>query len=160
VLLQSNFRGVLTIDGKRVGEMLGQFDFSQELQGKSSDHAHHGSIMIVIATDAPLSSRNLERVAKRAMLGLARTGSYISNGSGDFIIAFSTRNLIKMDAPSPTFQITELQNDAMDPVFLATVEAVEEAVYNSLIAAKTVKGYQGNVREAIPVDRLREIFKK
>jgi D-aminopeptidase len=116
--------------------------------------------MIVIATDAPVSSRNLERMAKRAMLGLARTGSYISNGSGDFIIAFSTKNLIMMDSPSPTFQITELQNDRMDPLFLATVEAVEEAVYNSLVAAKTVKGYQGNVREAIPIDRLKEILKK
>jgi D-aminopeptidase len=154
VLVQSNFGGVLTIDGIRVGEILKQFDFSKELQSSQG-----GSCMIVIATDAPVSSRNLQRIAKRATLGLARTGSYMSNGSGDFIIAFSTKNLIPADSSS-LLQIQELPNDQMDPLFLATVEAVEEAVYNSLVAAKTVKGYQGNIREAIPVDRLKGVFQK
>jgi D-aminopeptidase len=154
VLVQSNFGGVLTIDGIRVGEILKQFDFSKELQLSQG-----GSCMIVIATDAPVSSRNLQRIAKRATLGLARTGSYMSNGSGDFIIAFSTKNLIPADSSS-LLQIQELPNDQMDPLFLATVEAVEEAVYNSLVAAKTVKGYQGNIREAIPVDRLKGVFQK
>jgi D-aminopeptidase len=153
VLLQSNFGGVLTINGIGVGEILKQFDFSNELQSSRG-----GSCMIVIATDAPVSSRNLQRMAKRAALGLARTGSYMSNGSGDFIIAFSTKNLIPADT-SALLQIQELPNDQMDPLFLASVEAVEEAVYNSLVAAKTVKGYQGNIREAIPVDRLKQIFK-
>jgi D-aminopeptidase len=156
VLLQSNFGGVLTIDGIHVGEILKQFDFNKEVQ---SENSHDGSCMIVIATDAPVSSRNLQRMAKRAALGLARTGSYMSNGSGDFIIAFSTKNLIPADSSS-LLQIQELPNDKMDPLFLATVEAVEEAVYNSLVAAKTVKGYKGNIREAIPIDRLKEIFQQ
>jgi len=158
VLVQSNFPGVLTIDGRRVGEILGQFDFSQEVRQSSETGTRDGSIMIVIASGSPLSSRNLERIAKRAMLGLARTGSYISNGSGDFIIVFSTKNLISMDSTLPVMQVTELQNDKMDPLFLATVEAVEEAIYNSLVAAKTVRGHEGHVRESIPIDRLREIF--
>ncbi len=157
VLLQSNFGGLLTIDGIHVGESLKQFDFNKEIEAQNS---HDGSCMIVIATDAPVSSRNLQRMAKRAALGLARTGSYMSNGSGDFIIAFSTKNLIPMDDSAPPLKIEDLQNDKMDPLFLATVEAVEEAVFNSLVAAKTVTGYQGNVRQAIPIDRLKEIFQK
>lgn len=157
VLVQSNFGGVLMIDGIRIGELLGKFDFSSEL--KPSDDSRNGSCMIVIATDAPVSSRNLQRIAKRAPLGLARTGSYMSNGSGDFVIAFSTQNKITANSPS-VLKTEELQNDAMDPLFLATVEAVEEAVYNSLVAAKTVRGIQGNTREAIPIDRLKEIFQK
>jgi D-aminopeptidase len=131
-----------------------QFDFNKEVEQQNS---HNGSYMIVIATDAPVSSRNLLWMEKRAALGLARTSSYMSNGSGDFIIAFSTKNLIPVDSTS-LLQIQELPNDQMDPLFLPTVEAVEEAVYNSLVAAKTVKGYQGNVREAIPIDRLKEFF--
>jgi D-aminopeptidase len=158
VLVQSNFGGVLMIDGVRVGELLGKFDFSNDVGKQSADNSREGSCMIVIATDAPVSSRNLQRIAKRALLGLARTGSYMSNGSGDFVIAFSTKN--KITANSSVLKTEELQNDAMDPLFLATVEAVEEAVYNSLVAAKTVQGIQGNTREAIPVDRLKEIFQK
>ncbi|HSE43165.1 MAG TPA: P1 family peptidase [Acidobacteriota bacterium] len=153
VLVQSNFGGVLTIEGIRVGELLGKFDFSDELMNQPRD----GSCMIVIATDAPISSRNLERIAKRAVLGLARTGSYMSNGSGDFVIAFSTKNRI---TSSSVIQNEELPNDRMDPFFLATVEAVEEAVYNSLVAAKTVRGFEGNTIEAIPVDRLKLFFQE
>ena len=115
--------------------------------------------MIVLATDAPLSARNLERLAKRAVLGLARTGSYMSNGSGDFIIAFSTRNLEPYAPAAREREATLLENDSMSPLFLAAVEAVEEAVYNSLTRATTVTGFAKHTVEAIPVDRLQEILR-
>ncbi len=154
-LVQSNFGGILTIDGLRVGELLGPYDFKDSLPAASG---RDGSCMIVIATDAPLSSRNLGRIARRAVLGLARTGSYMANGSGDFVIAFSTKNLVDHAQSKPVRYVEELGNDFMSPLFLATVESVEEAVYNSLLKATTVKGYQGHTVEAIPIDRLREIF--
>ena len=160
VLVQSNFGGVLMIDGISIGELLGVFDFGNEVGKQVKENNRDGSCMIVIATDAPVSSRNLERIAKRAIMGLARTGSYMSNGSGDFIIAFSTQNLITAGSSPIELQTTELRNDDMDPLFLATVEAVEEAVYNSLVAAKTVRGFKGNTSEAIPIKRLKEIFQK
>jgi len=153
-LVQTNFGGILTIDGAPVGERLGRHDFREQVQGKPEA----GSCMIVLATNAPLSSRNLERLAKRAVLGLARTGSYLSNGSGDFVIAFSTKNLVPFTPKERTLTVEELSNDAMSPLFLASVEAVEEAVYNSLLKATTVTGHQGHTGEAIPVDRLREIL--
>jgi D-aminopeptidase len=112
--------------------------------------------MIVLATDAPLSARNLERLAKRAMLGLARTGSFVGNGSGDFVIAFSTRNLVPYDPKESLRRVEELENDAMDPLFLAAVESVEEAVYNSLTKATTVTGAGGRTVEAIPIETLKE----
>ncbi len=158
-LVQSNFGGVLAIDGVRVGEGLGRFSFRQHLTPEAESglaDAGDGSCMIVLATDAPLSPRNLERLAKRAVLGLARTGSFMSNGSGDFVIAFSTRNLTG-DAGGPR-QIMDLPNASMSPLFLATVEAVEEAVYNSLTAATTVRGRGGHVGQAIPIERLRELL--
>jgi D-aminopeptidase len=114
--------------------------------------------MIVLATDAPLSSRNLERLARRAVLGLARTGSYLSNGSGDFVIAFSTKNLVPYESKERTLAVEEVTNDAMSPLFLAAVEAVEEAVYNSLLKATTVTGHQGHTVEAIPVEQVRELL--
>ena len=153
-LVQSNFGGVLQIDGVRVGEALGRYSFQKG----------DGSCMIVLATDAPLSARNLERLSKRAMLGLARTGSYVGNGSGDFVIAFSTRNLVPyVPNPNPNpketlRRVEELENDAMDPLFLAAVESVEEAVYNSLTKATTVTGAGGHTVEAIPIDQLRELL--
>ncbi|MFP5284648.1 MAG: P1 family peptidase [Thermoanaerobaculia bacterium] len=150
-LVQSNFGGVLQIDGVRVGEALGRYSFK-----KDSD----GSCMIVLATDAPLSSRNLERLAKRAVLGLARTGSFLSNGSGDFVIAFSTRNRVPFEPRERTLAVEELHNDAMSPLFLAAVEAVEEAVYNSLLRATDVSGHAGSRGEAIPVERLRELLRR
>ena len=159
-LVQANFGGLLTIDGVRVGERLGRFSFREELA--PGPGGGDGSCMIVLATDAPLSSRNLERLAKRAMLGLARTGSFVGNGSGDFVIAFSTRNLARhAPAPRETLRrVEELENDAMDPLFLAAVESVEEAVYNSLTRATTVTGAGGRTVEAIPIDRLRELLGK
>ncbi len=158
-LVQTNFGGVLTIDGAQVGERLGRHDFSRIL-GDSQNKQGDGSCMIVIATNAPLSSRNLERLAKRAVLGLARSGSYMSNGSGDFVIAFSTRNLVPYDSKERTLTVEEVSNEAMSPLFLAAVEAVEEAIYNSLLKATTVKGHQGHTGEAIPVGRLRELLKE
>lgn len=156
-IVQSNFGGVLTIDGARVGEALGRYDFKTDVApGPSGD----GSCMVVIATDAPLSARNLERLAKRAVMGLARAGSYMSNGSGDFVIAFSTRNLEDHGPTKPLRQVEELQNDFVSPLFLAAVESVEEAVDNSLLKATTVTGYQGRTMEGIPIDRLKEILAK
>ncbi|MEA2599275.1 MAG: D-aminopeptidase [Acidobacteriota bacterium] len=154
-LVQSNFGGVLAIDGVPVGEKLGRYDFHDQL----AKDPGAGSCMIILATDAPLSSRNLERLARRAVLGLARTGSYMSNGSGDFVIAFSTRNLVPHEPTQRTLAVEELTNDAMSPLFLAAVESVEEAVYNSLLKATTVTGHQGHTGEAIPVERVRELLR-
>ncbi len=152
-LVQSNFGGILSIDGVRVGEKLGRYDFQEDLGGASA-----GSCMIVLATDAPLSSRNLERLARRAVLGLARTGSYMANGSGDFVIVFSTANLVPYDPKRPVRATEELENDAVSPLFLAAVESVEEAVYNSLTRATTVTGYRGAKVEALPIDRLKALL--
>ena len=155
-LVQSNFGGILTIDGVRIGERVGRFDFREELTARPAS-PESGSCMIVLATDAPVLARNLERLARRAPLGLARTGSYMANGSGDFVIAFSTRNVEEPTAAGAARRVEELPNDAMDPLFLATVESVEEAVYNSLTRATTVSG-NGKTLEAIPIDRLRELL--
>ncbi len=154
-LVQSNFGGILTIDGVPVGERLGRYAFQKELAKREA-----GSCMMVLATDAPLSSRNLERLAKRAVLGLARTGSFMSNGSGDFVIAFSTKNFVPYEPKQRTLAVEEVSNDAMSPLFLAAVEAVEEAVYNSLLKATTVTGHQGHTGEAIPVERVKEMLRE
>lgn len=143
-LVQSNYGGNLMIDGVRVGELL-----------KSTHDSGGGSCMIVIATDAPLSSRNLRRLAARGPLGLARTGSVMANGSGDFVIAFSTVNLIPHAPNDRVLRVDELSNEAMTPLFQAAVEAVEEAVYNSLTKATTTTGQNGRTVEAIPLDQLR-----
>ena len=150
-LVQSNFGGVLTIDGAPIGEDLGCLPFGlADADAPDGD----GSCMIIIATDAPVDSRNLERMARRAMLGLARTGSYVSNGSGDFVIAFSTENP-EPYAPEDRVRSTAIvENDHMSPLFLATVEAVEEAVYNSILRATTVTGRDGHAVEAIPLEEV------
>ncbi len=145
-----------------VGERLGRYDFRSVVEGEGGEEApgpdDAGSCMIVLATDAPVSPRNLERMAKRAMLGLARTGSYASNGSGDFVVAFSTHNRrTGAVAPRPD---SLLPNDQMSPLFLATVEATEEAVYNALTAATTVTGRDGHTQKALPLDRLRTILRE
>jgi D-aminopeptidase len=158
-LVQANYGGVLRIDGVRVGEKLGRYAYRDVLKAgaSGSDDGTHddGSCMIVLATDAPISPRNLERMAKRAVQGLARTGSFMSNGSGDFVIAFSTQNR-RSGRTSRTDTLRT--NAAMSPLFLATVEAVEEAVYNALTTATTVRGRDGHVTEALPIDRLRTIL--
>ena len=160
-LVQANYGGILRIDGVPVGERLGRYDFRSVVENTDStatDSDDEGSCMIVLATDAPVSPRNLERMAKRAMLGLARTGSYSSNGSGDFVIAFSTRNRRTGEqVPRPD---SLLPNNRMSPLFLATAEAVEEAVYNALTAATTVTGRDGHTQKALPLDRLRTILRK
>lgn len=153
-LVQTNYGGVLQIDGVPVGEKLGRYTYMQEAAGDQGD----GSCMIVVATDAPLSSRNLERLARRGVLGLARTGSFMSNGSGDFVIAFSTRNRIPHEPKERTRTVEDLHNDAISPLFLAVVEAVEEAVYNSLLRATDVSGQAGNRGEAIPIAPLRGLL--
>ncbi|MFP4228776.1 MAG: P1 family peptidase [Salinivenus sp.] len=157
VLVQANYGGILQIDGVPVGERLGRYDFQSAVEGEETERsADDGSAMIVVATDAPVSPRNLERIAKRTMMGLARTGSYASNGSGDFAIAFSTQNRRSGDATRTDSLLT---NRDMSPLFLATVEATEEAVYNALTAATTVTGRDGHTQEALPLDRLREILR-
>jgi D-aminopeptidase len=155
-LVQSNFGGVLTIAGVPVGEKLGRYSFQNDV-GDRKDRGD-GSCMVVLATDAPLSSRNLERLARRAVLGLARTGSFMSNGSGDFVIAFSIRNLVPYGPKPEKLTVEDLNNEGMSPLFLAAVEAVEEAVDNSLLKATAVQGHQGHTGEALPVDRVRELL--
>ncbi len=157
-LVQSNFGGVLTVDGVRVGEALGRHAFREALEGGSGTRRDQegGSCMIVVATDAPLSPRNLERVARRGLLGLARTGGFMSHRSGDFAIAFSTANRVREGRGLLEQRL--LRDEAVAPLFLAAVEAVEEAVYNSLTRATTVRGRDGHVAEAIPIDRLRELL--
>lgn len=146
-LVQTNFGGILSMDGLPVGRLLGRYAFEDRLAGPGA-HGGDGSCMIVLATDAPLGSRNLERLASRAILALGRVGSFMSNGSGDFVIAFSTRT-----DPGPS-----LGNDAMSPLFLAVVESVEEAIYNSLTRATTVTGHHGRTVEAIPLEPLRRLI--
>ena len=159
VLVQANYGGVLSIDGVPVGERLGRYDFQSAVEENDAERTpDDGSAMIVVATDAPVSPRNLERIAKRTMMGLARTGSYASNGSGDFAIAFSTQN--RRSGESTPRPDSLLPNSRMSPLFLATVEATEEAVYNALTAATTVTGRDGHTQEALPLDRLRTILRE
>ena len=152
-LAQTNFGGVLTIDGHPVGEILGRHDYRDAVEAGGD-----GSCMIVLATDAPVSPRHLERLAGRAFLGLARTGSYMSNGSGDFAIAFSTANLREHAPSGRTLKLEELTDEAVSPLFLAAVEAVEEAILNSLLKATTVTGRRGRSVEAIPIEALKKII--
>ncbi len=158
VLVQTNFGGVLTINGAPVGRELGQFAMKNALPYPSSE----GSCMIVVATNAPLDARNLKRLAARAMLGLARTGGYAANGSGDYVIAFSTAKENRVThSPSAPVQIQPaLVNDETSPLFLAAVEATEEAIINSLFMATTTRGVAGHVVEALPIARTLEILKK
>lgn len=157
VLVQTNFGGVLQIMGAPVGQELGRYAF-QNARNNSQDNGD-GSVIIVIATDAPLGDRNLGRVASRAMMGLGRTGSSASNGSGDYALAFSTATSVRRAFDARQLTTTELANEEMSGVFQATVEAVEEAVYNSLFMATTVSG-NGRTVEAIPLDKVREILAK
>ena len=156
VLVQTNFGGFLYVDGVAVGEKLGGYPWQKEIE------CADGSIMMVVATDAPIDARNLERVAKRAFMGLAKAGGIASNGSGDFAIAFSTAKENRV--PHNTKKLEKLQNvnvanDDMTPIFMATIEATEEAVVNSLFKAKDVKGYNGKVTKALPVDQVLEMLK-
>jgi D-aminopeptidase len=162
VLVQTNFGGVLTINGSPVGQKLGQYYLRKELQqqGSGTDRGN-GSCMIVVATDAPLDSRNLKRLAARALLGMARTGSAASNGSGDYAIAFSTaaQMRIRIEEGTRTQHVEVMANDAISPLFLASIEATEEAIYNSMFRATTTTGH-GHTVEALPIDKTTDILRK
>lgn len=161
VLVQTNFGGVLTIAGAPVGQALGQYYLRQELeQSRSGKDKADGSCMIIIATDAPMDARNLKRLAARAWLGVARTGSSASNGSGDYAIAFSTapRVRIHADDKALTRSVEVMTNDAMSPLFLAAIEATEEAIYNSMFKAATMTG-NGHTVEALPIEQTLRILK-
>jgi D-aminopeptidase len=150
VLVQSNFGGELSIDGVHVEREL--------LRSKQTGNSGDGSIMIVVATDAPLSSRNLERLAARTMVGLARTGSSMSNGSGDYAIAFSTAMECRRHSDAKVHEVKELANPEMSPLFQAVADATEEAIYNSMFRATTVKGFRGTV-EALPLEPTLKLLK-
>jgi D-aminopeptidase len=161
VLVQTNYGGVLTINGAPVGRELGTYSYQRNLDAAGEENNQEdGSIMIVVATNAPLNARSLDRIAMRAMMGLARTGSFASNGSGDYVIAFSTdpgvRRPRESDAPVAT---PSLVNASMSPLFAAAAEATEEAIYNAIFKATTVTSSRGRL-EAIPVEDLERILEK
>lgn len=157
VLVQTNFGGVLQVDGVPVGKELKKFSFSNQLLNNVD-----GSCMIVVATDAPLDSRNLERLASRAMIGVGRTGGIMSHGSGEYAIAFSTdlKSRIQHQPENSVKNIPNLHNDYTSQLFLAAIEATEEAILNSLTMATTMKGNENHQVEAIPLDKLKELLKK
>src|SRR5438094_6694206 len=161
VLVQTNFGGVLTVAGAPVGQELGQYYLHNELQEGSGKDKADGSCMMVIATDAPIDPRNLRRFAARAWLGMARTGSAASNGSGAYAIAFSTASQLRIHTSEkpPARQIKVLTNDEMAPLFLAVIEATEEAIYNSMFRATTMSGNRNTV-EGLPIDKTIEILKE
>lgn len=157
VMVQTNFGGNLQIDGAPVGEELEHFSFSDRIMNSAD-----GSCMIVVATDAPLDSRNLQRLAKRAILGLGKTGGIASNGSGDYVIAFSTAegNRIPYKVNSDLLQKSFVPNELMSPIFMAAIEATEEAILNSLFMAETMTGYKGRTIKAIPLEKVLPILKE
>ncbi|MCP9201043.1 P1 family peptidase [Gramella sp. GC03-9] len=157
VLVQTNFGGNLTIDGAPVGEEIGKFSFRDRILDSAD-----GSCMIVVATDAPLNSRNLKRLAKRALLGLGRTGGIASNGSGDYVIAFSTakENRIPYRIEKDLLEQKVVPNDLMSPIFMAAIEATEEAILNSLFMAEDMTGFQGRTIEALPMQKVKPILEK
>jgi D-aminopeptidase len=165
VLVQSNFGGVLQVMGAPVGRELGRYAFKGDVERERGD----GSIMIVVATNAPLDDRNLERLAARAMMGVARTGSSGSNGSGDYVIAFSTAEQVRRRivppvagaAPTPPTPRAsqQLSNDDMSPLFEAVIEATEEAIYDSMFMATSVTS-RGRTVPAIPLDSVRSVLRK
>ena len=172
VLVQTNFGGVLTIDGAPVGVELGRYYLKDVLEKSQKTNAKNnidtnnladGSIIIVIATDAPVDARQLKRMAARSMFGLARTGASATNGSGDYAVAFSTAPEVRVkvsDDNNTPRTVKLLSNDAMSPLFLATIEATEEAIYNSLFRAATVTGKNNRTVEALPIDKTKDILRK
>lgn len=175
VLVQTNYGGILTIDGAPVGVELGKY-YLKDVIEKSENSKQNvsqnkndinvladGSIIIVIATDAPMDARQLKRMAARSMMGLARTGAAATNGSGDYAIAFSTAPEVRVKTASDNHtprEVKLLSNDAMSPLFLATIEATEEAIYNSLFRATTVTGRENRTVEALPVEKTITILRK
>ena len=183
VLVQSNFGCILTVNGAPVGRELGRYSFQGAVEagreagppdddgasdpgGGGADRewldqedTGQGSIMIVVATDAPLSDRNLERLASRAIMGLARTGSFAGNGSGDYVIAFSTDPSVRRGPGRAAVDVTETGNEEMSALFQATVEATEEAIYNSLFRATSVTG-MGRTADALPIEATLEVLRR
>src|SRR5689334_19685221 len=157
VLVQTNFGGILQVLGAPVGKELGQYAFKREAE--SPGDRGDGSCVMVIATDAPLSDRNLERLAARAIMGLARTGSSASNGSGDYALAFSTNDKVRRASTATRLTTEELANEQMSGLFEGAVEATEEAIYNSLFQATTTTS-NGRTIEAIPLDKVRAVLAK
>lgn len=157
VLVQTNFGGNLQIDGAPVGKELEQFSFRDRIMNSAD-----GSCMIVVATDAPLESRNLKRLAKRAILGLAKTGGIASNGSGDYVIAFSTakENRIPYQINADLLEKKVVPNDLMSPIFMGAIEATEEAILNSLFMAETMTGYKDRTIKALPLDKIIPILRE
>lgn len=155
VLVQSNYGGVLEIAGVQVGQMLDQYSFRDAVLQDVD-----GSCMMVVITDAPVDARNLERIAKRAMLGLSRTGGIASNGSGDYVIALSVYEGNLIDESSKNYSPTLLHNDDLSPLFEATIEATAEALWNSMFAAKTMTGHDGKEIKELPKERAAELIKK
>ena len=158
VLVQANMGGVLQILGVPVGVELGQYYLRETLDRSDAG----GSIVIVVATDAPLSDRNLTRLARRALAGLARTGASLGNGSGDYVIAFSTSTDVRRTPPRRRHlaALAELPNEQTSPLFQAAIEATEEAIDNALFRATTMCGYRGTVVEALPIARVLEILRR
>lgn len=157
VLVQTNHGGILQINGIPVGLRFGNYYLKKDLS-----RTNEGSCMMVVATNAPLNSRNLKRLAKRALLGIARTGGFYSNGSGDYAIAFSTAPDLRIPhhPQTPTLKREILTNNQMSPLFLAAVEAAEEAILNSLFKATSMSGRDGHKIEALPLQKLRQIMKE
>jgi D-aminopeptidase len=175
VLVQTNYGGILTIDGAPVGVELGKYYLKEVIEKNENSKQNvsqnkndinvlaDGSIIIVIATDAPMDARQLKRMAARSMMGLARTGAAATNGSGDYAVAFSTAPEVRVKTASDNRtprEVKLLSNDAMSPLFLATIEATEEAIYNSLFRATTVTGRENRTVEALPVEKTITILRK
>jgi len=156
VLVQSNFGGILEIAGVPIAKELESYPYKRAIE--SAD----GSCMVVVITDAPVSSRNLQRMAKRALLGIGKTGGVMSNGSGDYIIAISNaiENRIPYQSEEPVRTTKDLQNREMTPLFVATIEATEEAILNSLFAAESMTGRDGNTIEALPNEKFLKLLKQ
>jgi len=156
-LVQTNFGGILKINGAPVGEELGQYMLKEELS-----HKEYGSCMMILATDAPLNSRQLKRLARRAFQGFVRAGGFSSHGSGDYVVAFSTAHEMRYSHHSDELTLTQtiLRNEKLTPLFLAAAEAVEEAIYHSLFAAEDMKGYNNQYVQALPHSAVKNILKK
>ncbi|MDC6390034.1 P1 family peptidase [Maribacter sp. PR1] len=157
VLVQSNFGGVLEINGVPIAKEFKKYPYRDKILNDAD-----GSCMIVVMTDAPLDARNLERLAKRAIMGLAKTGGIASNGSGDYVIAVSTaeNNRLPYETRSMFNLVKLLRNDEKSPLFLATIEATEEAILNSLFAAETMIGRDGHKIEALPLNEVIPLMEK
>jgi D-aminopeptidase len=157
VLVQSNFDGRLTIDGAPIWR-----DLKPAAKSTDKEPSKHGSCIMILATDAPLDARQLKRLARRALVGMGRTGANFSHGSGDYVIVFSTANSLRIPYEPQSSMATRniLYDGTITPIFEAAADATEEAIYNSLLRATTTSGREGHVAEAIPIDELKRSLMK